>query len=296
MTKKFSIPLILLAGVLWGCMGLFVRPLNAEGFSSWDIVFSRALITTVFMGILLLIYDRKLFKIKIRDLWCFLGTGLLSIVFFNFCYFTEITITTLSVAAILLYTAPAFVMVISAFCFKEKFTAVKFISLIMSFAGLIFVTGVIGNAGRITLKTLLIGLGAGLGYALYSIFGRAALERGYHTFAISFYTFLFASAGTLFTADIRHMAVYASGSAKNILFILLFVSVSTIIPYLTYTLGLKHTENGKAAIVASIEPVVATINGIIFFSEKPSAGTLAGIILVLGAIVICNISTGKKAV
>ena len=294
-TKGLSVFFILLAGCLWGCMGLFVRPLNKKGFSSWDIVFVRAVVTMLCMGIFLIIYDRKMFRIKIKDIWCFLGTGLLSIVFFNLCYFKEITLTTLSVAAILLYTAPAFVMVISAFCFKEIFTGRKLLSLAFSFVGLIFVTGVIGDAGRLTLNTLLIGLGAGLGYALYSIFGRYALERGYHTFTISFYTFLFATIGTLFFSHPLFIMRQVTSSAGSIGFVLAFALVSTVIPYIVYTIGLKEVENGFASIIASIEPVIATINGILWFREKLRVGVIIGIVLVLTGIIISNLSISNKS-
>ena len=294
-TKGLSVFFILLAGCLWGCMGLFVRPLNKKGFSSWDIVFVRAVVTMLCMGIFLIIYDRKMFRIKLKDIWCFLGTGLLSIVFFNLCYFKEITLTTLSVAAILLYTAPAFVMVISAFCFKEIFTGRKLLSLAFSFVGLIFVTGVIGDAGRLTLNTLLIGLGAGLGYALYSIFGRYALERGYHTFTISFYTFLFATIGTLFFSHPLFIMKQVTSSASSIGFVLAFALVSTVIPYIVYTIGLKEVENGFASIIASIEPVIATINGILWFREKLRVGVIIGIVLVLTGIIISNLSISNKS-
>lgn len=295
-TKGLSVFFILLAGCLWGCMGLFVRPLNKKGFSSWDIVFVRAVVTMLCMGIFLIIYDRKMFRIKLKDIWCFLGTGLLSIVFFNLCYFKEITLTTLSVAAILLYTAPAFVMVISAFCFKEIFTGRKLLSLAFSFVGLIFVTGVIGDAGRLTLNTLLIGLGAGLGYALYSIFGRYALERGYHTFTISFYTFLFATIGTLFFSHPLFIMRQVTSSAGSIGFVLAFALVSTVIPYIVYTIGLKEVENGFASIIASIEPVIATINGILWFQEKLRVGVIIGIVLVLMGIIISNLSISGKSI
>ena len=285
--------LILLAGILWGCMGLFVRPLNDKGLSSWDIVFLRAVLTTVFMAALLLIRDRKLFAIRLRDIWCFLGTGLLSIVFFNFCYFKEITITSLSVAAILLYTAPAFVMVISAFCFKEKITALKALALGISFLGLVFVTGVLGGSEKLTAAKIFIGLGAGLGYALYSIFGRYALERGYESSTISFYTFLFATFGTVLFAKPEKVWSTATGSGNTVGLCVAFVLVSTVVPYLVYTLGLKHVENGQASIIASIEPVVATLNGIVWFQEKMTWSIAAGIVLVLAGIVLCN-SSGKK--
>ena len=257
--------LIMLAGILWGCMGLFVRPLNEKGLNSWDIVFLRAVLTTVIMAVILLIKDRTLFKIKLKDIWCFLGTGLLSIVFFNLCYFKEITITSLSVAAILLYTAPAFVMIISAFCFKEKLTGRKIIALCLAFTGLIFVTGVLGGDEKLTVKTLFIGLGAGLGYALYSIFSRYSLERGYNSFTISFYTFLFAAICTTFFASPVTVASVVTGSGSSAALAVVFVLVSTVLPYLTYTKGLKSVENGQASIIASIEPVIATLNGILWF-------------------------------
>lgn len=292
----FSKILILLAGILWGCMGLFVRPLNDKGLSSWDIVFLRAVLTTIFMAALLLIKDKALFKIRLRDLWCFVGTGLLSIVFFNLCYFKEITITSLSVAAILLYTAPAFVMIISAFCFKERLTLRKIIALLLSFSGLLFVTGVLGGSGveRLTFSTIMIGLGAGLGYALYSIFSRFAIERGYESYTISFYTFLFATLATLFFAKPSAVVGAVTSSGDTLLLAIVFVLVSTVIPYITYTLGLKNVENGQASIIASVEPVVATLNGIVWFNEKMSWSIVLGVVLVLCGIVISNIGVSKN--
>ena len=130
-SKNLYIALILIAGILWGSMGLFVRPLNRKNLSSWDIVFIRAILTTFFMAVLLLKKDINLFRVKLKDIWCFIGTGIFSIVFFNMCYFKEITIAPLSVAAILLYTAPAFVIVLSAICFKENITKYRVVSLLI---------------------------------------------------------------------------------------------------------------------------------------------------------------------
>ena len=81
--KKFAGVLILIAGVLWGSMGLFVRTLNEKGLVSMEIVGLRAAVTTVALFLFLLVFDRKLFWIRWKDLWCFIGTGICSIVFFN---------------------------------------------------------------------------------------------------------------------------------------------------------------------------------------------------------------------
>lgn len=287
--KTVSMILILTAGILWGCMGLFVRPFNEMGLTTWDIVFLRAVLTTVFMAVVLLIKDKRLFKIRLKDIWCFFGTGILSIVFFNMCYFKEITVTSLSVAAILLYTAPAFVMIISAICFKERLTTTKIIALILAFMGLIFVTGVFSNSEKLTLPTLFIGLGAGLGYALYSIFSRFAIERGYDSYTISFYTFLLATFTTVFFADSMKVADVVTSSYESFVLALIFALVSTIIPYLTYTIGLKAVENGQASIIASIEPVAATFIGIVWYKEKLSLSVIIGALLVIAGIVVSNV-------
>ena len=183
--KKLASGMVILAGILWGSMGIFVRKFEECGLGSLDIVAIRAITTMCILFLFLLFYNRSLLRIKLRDLWCFLGTGLLSIVFFNYCYFRAITMTSLSV----LYTAPAFVMVLSYLLFHEKFTVRKSIALVLTFVGCVFVTGIIGSSQTLSGKGILIGIGAGFGYALYSIFGRFALKKGYDSFTISFYTF-----------------------------------------------------------------------------------------------------------
>lgn len=292
--KKAAPFLVLAAGILWGTMGLYVRRLNNLGFTTIEIVAVRSVVTAVLLLAVLFFYNRELLKIRIKDIWCFVGTGILSIVFFNYCYFKAITMTSLSVAAVLLYTAPGIVMVLSAFLFHEKITLVKVISLIATFAGCVFVTGLVGDAGSLSVDGVLVGLGAGLGYALYSIFSRYALERGYRSLTISFYTFLFASVGALPLADISIIYKACEKDVGMLGFYLIFGLVSTVIPYITYTLGLTAMENSKASIIASVEPVAATVLGILVFHEKMTISNLIGIVLVIGAIVVCNVDGKGK--
>ena len=277
--KKAAPFLILLAGMLWGSMGLFVRTLNGRGLASMGIVSLRAIVTAVSMLIFLLIFDRRYLRIKLRDIWCFFGTGILSIIFFNYCYFSAITLTSMSVAAVLLYTAPAIVMVLSYFLFRESFTVRKVMALILTFAGCVLVTGVIGETARVSAAGILTGLGAGLGYALYSIFSRYALERGYHSLTITFYTFLIAAIASLFMTD--------ASSPGMLLFSIAFGVLCTVVPYLTYTLGLTQVENSRASIIASVEPVTATVLGAILFHEQLTFTGVLGMAMVIAALVIC---------
>lgn len=258
--KKLAPFFVLLAGILWGTMGIYVRRLNALGFTTIEIVAVRSAVTSVLLLLVLFFCNRKMLKIHLKDIWCFAGTGVLSIVFFNYCYFKAITMTSLSMAAVLLYTAPAMVMVLSAFLFHEKITTVKIISLAATFVGCVFVTGLAGGTGGLSTAGILVGR-AGLGYALYSIFSRYAIERGYHSLTISFYTFVFASVGVLPLANMKTIYEVSKRDIRMIELYLVFVLVSTVIPYILYTLGLTVLENSKASIIASVEPVTATVFG-----------------------------------
>ncbi len=294
--KRIAPLLVLMAGCLWGVIGVFVRKLNVIGFDSMEIVALRAISTSILLLVFLLIYDIKMLRIRLKDFWCFIGTGILSIVFFNFCYFKAMTLTSLSVAAVLLYTAPVIVMLLSAILFHEKITVTKILALVATFVGCILVTGVVGFPGSVSVGGILAGLGAGLGYALYSIFSRYALERGYHPFTISFYTFLLAMVGTIpFCGDRFIINIYKS-DAGVIIFCLTFGLVSTVIPYIVYTLGLKEMENSRASVIASIEPVTATLLGVFVYHEKLTISNVIGIILVMCAIIICSGKQGKQQV
>lgn len=287
---------ILLAGILWGSMGLFVRGLNANNMESLEIVEIRSIFSAIIMGLFLLFYDKSLFKIKLKDLWCFIGTGVFSLTFFNVCYFRTILMTSMSIAAILLYTAPIIVVLLSAVFFKEKITGLKVIAMLLAFAGCFFVTGLVGSIANgmsemtLSFKGILIGLGSGLGYALYSIFSRFALERGYKSMTISFYTFAFSIIATVMIKSPVSVAlkIFSGNTLRNVLLSMGISVIATVLPYVLYTFGLTRVENGKASIMASIEPVVATIIGILVFKEHITWDGAIGIAMVLSAIVILN--------
>lgn len=292
--KKSAPFFVLAAGILWGMMGIYVRKLAEAGLSTMEIVALRSCVTAACLFVFMLVWKRKMLKIHLKDIWCFLGTGILSVVFFNYCYFKAITLTSLSIAAVLLYTAPMIVMILSALLFHEKITPVKIIALAATFFGCVLVTGMFGNVRGLNGKGLLVGLGAGLGYALYSIFSRYAIERGYHSFTISFYTFLIATVGTMTMVNWRSMYEICIKDKSMIFFYFIFALFTTILPYVFYTKGLVGMENSKASIIASIEPVTAALVGVIVFHEAMPLNVFLGIALILGAILLCNLKVASK--
>lgn len=292
--KKMAPLFVLLAGCLWGSMGIFVRGLNVYGFDSMDIVFLRVFGAMLVLGLWMLFFDRKKFRIRRKDIWCFIGTGVISIVFFNYCYFSTIQLTSLSIAAIMLYTAPAIVTILGIFLFKESFRPVKIIALLLAFAGCVLVTGVLTDGAVLTPIGMLLGLGSGFGYAMYSIFGRYATEKGYTSVTISFYTFLFGMAGTCFFVKPFAITEIIRQHPSCMPLVLGLVLFNTLAAYICYTIGLSYMEAGKASILASVEPVVASLIGFLLYKENMDGMTLAGVVLVLVSAVIVNLSPANQ--
>ncbi|MBD5500326.1 MAG: EamA family transporter [Lachnospiraceae bacterium] len=286
---------VLAAGCMWGLMGLLVRSLGAVGIAAMEVCFIRSVVTFVSLLAGILLFCPKALQIKWKDIWCFIGTGACSVTFFNFCYFKTMTLTSLSVAAVLLYTAPAFVMLMSAVLFSEKLSIQKLAALGFAFIGCAFVSGIAGGAGRLSASGILYGLLAGFGYALYSIFGRYALEKGYSSLTISFYTFLCSVVCTFFLADKGSVVSALSGNGMLVFRTVILVLLVTLLPYLSYTKGLKGMENGTASVLASIEPVVATLVGVFVYRETLNIWNIIGMCMVLDSIILINVKyDGKK--
>ena len=280
--------LIILAGCFWGSMGIFVRRLGTFGFNSIQIVSIRVTLAALFFCLLLFVKDPSGFWISPRDLPLFFGLGFGSILFFTVCYFSAIAIMPLSTAAILLYTSPIWIMLMSAVFFHEKLNGRKLLALALAFAGCVLVSGISGEG--ITLKGLLLGLGSGIGYGLYSILGTIALRR-YSPYTVTTYTFLFAAVGSWLICRPADMLSKFAGAADLpglVLFCCLTALVTAVIPFLAYTLGLRTVEASRAGILATIEPMVATLIGILFFSEPLTLLSGLGILLILTAVILLN--------
>jgi len=285
--KKLATLSVLAAGALWGLMGLFVRRLSAAGLTSLEITQLRITGGLFFTGLYLLLFRRALFRVRLRDLWCFAGTGIGSLLFFSYCYFRTILLTSLSTAGVLLYTAPVFVMLMSAVFFREKLTARTLAALAMAVAGCVLVSGV-GTGEPLPARGLLLGLGSGLGYALYSIYGRCAINRGYGSLTITFYTFAFCAAGCAPLCGWGRLASVMASDASLWLWALSLSFVTGFAAYLLYTWGLERIESSRASILASVEPVVGTLVGIFVYGEALRPAAAAGVALVLGAVAVLS--------
>ena len=297
MRQPNTLPTVMVGGAaaLWGCIGIFTEYLTEGGFTSLQIVTLRAVMAAMLLFIILWLRDPSLLRIRPADFRYFVGTGVLSVTFFNWCYFTAINVTSLSVAVILLYTGPAFVVLLSALLFRERITLRKAVSLAFTFAGVVLVTGVFpAGFSEFSFYGILVGLGSGFGYALYSIFSKFALKK-FRPLTIIFYTFLFASIFLIpFSWIVSPEWPAQTFTAESLGVVLGMGLFPTVLAYLLYTEGLNRMEAGSASITAMIEPATAATLGIFLFGEEIRLLQVTGILLVLFSVSVLYVRTGNK--
>lgn len=282
-----SMAMIFTAASLWGTISIFIKQLSALGLTSMEIVAIRCFWALVSLFIIMILFFKDSWKLeKITDIKYFIGTGIVSIVFFNYCYFQTITNLNISIAVILLYTAPIFVSIFSYFLFHERLTKKKMFFVFLTFIGCAMIAGFSISSLNISFFTLLIGLGSGVGYALYTIFSRYALKK-YTPLLITFYTFFVATIFLFISLKLwTKFSIIFSG---EILWYGLGLGVfPTVCAYLLYTKGLEQVENTKAAVISTIEPIVATIVAISLFQEKISLLQIIGSIVIIISVIMIN--------
>lgn len=294
MRKGLPYIMIAFGAALWGLIAIFVRELKTAGLTEMEIVTVRVTFAAIFLLIIGMVSYRDEMQVKLRKLPVFIGTGICSIAFFNYCYFFTINEMSVSIAVILLYTSPAFVTIMSFIFLKESIHKKKIIAVIGTILGCIFIVGVGGEKGTpITLLGILTGLGSGFGYALYSIFGKVALKE-IKPFTVTLYTFLVAAIALLpFSGIWGKLEVILS--TKVLLVSAGLGLIPTVLAFLVYTWGLEKTESSRAAVIATVEPVVAMLIGLVIFQETLGLSQMVGALLIFASVLIVNLPHHKGA-
>lgn len=289
--KKYDV-FILLAGCAWGVIGLFTRQLSAVGVTSAGVLIIRSGGCAVLFAAWALLKDPKCLRVGRRDIWLILLFGLVTF-FFTYCYYQSIAYGSLSAACTLMYSAPVFVMVMSLFVFGERFSRRKLMALLCAVVGCTLVSGVLEGDSTLSAAGVIYGLLAGIGYAAYSVCIKALSNRGCDTLCINVWGWLICTVAGIAVWGLGPAAPMLE-SGKNALLCLGLIVISGFLPALLYSMGLRGEEAGKGAVMASVEPVVASLAGFIAFGEAPSPLGIVGIILVLAAVVLLNLIGKKK--
>jgi drug/metabolite transporter, DME family len=283
------------AASMWGTLGIFAKELYAQGVSFESLVAVRAFVGWLaVVGFLLATRGVRALAIPRRDLTFLLPLGLVGIGAFYLLYFYTMRESTVGTAAILLYSAPAFVVVLARLFLREPLNAAKVIGLLLAVVGIFLVAGAYDPADlKVSPKILITGLLSGLTYGLYAVFGRPVAGHLSPPVILS-YALAFGSAMLVIAATPTLDTVLGLPALSYLILLMLSV-VHTTLAFALYTFGIRHLGAGRAAIVATIEPVVAGTLGITLLGEGLTVLKAMGAVLVISGAILAQVRLGKAS-
>lgn len=280
--------LVAAGAALWGTLGLFFKALLGAGLTPLSLAFLRSLITFAILILGLGVLRPALLRVARRDLPYFAIYGAVAVGLFYYVYVVAVDLTSVATAAVLLYTAPAWVTLLAWRLYREPLGPRKLAALGLAFLGCALVAGAYDPAQlRVNAQGILAGLAAGLTYALYSILGVPML-RSYTpwtvvTWAVGFGALLLAplalaQGGPAFAPILTPSVAW--------LWLVGLAVGPTVGALLLYTSGLQRVPAGVASITATLEPVVATTLAVTVLGERLAPPQLLGGALILGAVLL----------
>ena len=297
MMKRIYLILPILAGMMFGSSGIFVRTLTQNGIDPTTLLFLRFSIAIIPLLIAILATDKNLFKIDLKDIPLFLVCSL-CIIGLNLCYNHSMNTVPLSLAAVLLSIAPIYVLIIAYFLFGENITSKKLICMILAISGCIMMTGVLEiDLKNLPLLGILSGIGAGLFWAVYLMASKKSIENGKHTFTILFYSIIFISIALIPFSDFSEISNFISiNPMLTVIFLILHSTFSFALPYILSTISLNYMDSGTSSIFLSgAEPFAALIFGLLIYSEVPTPLMFCGFILTIIAMMMLSKTDSKTS-
>lgn len=283
---------VALAALCWGLSGGIGGILTADGWNPIVVSFYRGAIGLVFVLVWLAVRPRGS-GLASRRLWfwsAIAGVGVAG----NFAfYFVSIAEGSVAVAATLMYCAPVFVYLVSFVLRLEKPTLFKWAAIAMVMLGVMLLTGIYEvGAGDVTLIAAGAGLLSGLFYAVF-IFGfKYAAPHGSPQ-AILVIAFAVLATLLIGLGD-TDQTVAVLGTSSWLLFAVLGV-LGAGLSFILYVVGLNHTTPALASIVAMVEPVTASLFGVVVLGESLAALQIIGAVLILVTVTALTVYSGAQA-
>ena len=293
MRKITAIALILAGCFLWACIGISSRALYAAGFSPFQVSATKSGITALGVGMVLLLTDRTKFRVGKSDVWLILLLGLSKFAQDYLIFYGQAHIS-LSLTAMLQLTSPYYVLVFSAFIFRERITVGKVICMIIAAVGCVLATGVLNGGENNDVFGILAAVIAGVAGGVFAMASKGTLNRGYAPETALFYMFAVGAFISIFFCDLPFMVDIAAGDLSILGYMLLLGIVFTLIPHFMNLSAMKHMPITHVVIIGLSEIIFTALVGLVCFEEYLTPSNIVGMILIISSIVIMETVVAEK--
>jgi drug/metabolite transporter, DME family len=267
-----------------------LRPIDPVILSQSRATFSFLAILSV-LGLMRGLRRLRLPGKDVRDTFLI---GVLGVAASNYFYYLAIQRTNVATAIIVQYTAPIWVLLYSVARGQQKPTLQRVAAVGLAVTGIALVIGLFGGSGlRLNTGGLFAGLLAAFSFAFYNVGGHNVLAR-HDRWMVLLYT---TGSAFLFWLAVNPAwkVVAAHYSGEQWLFLLSFSLLSVLAPFSFYFAGLQHLEPTRAIVVSCLEPVFSILIAAIALGEIMRPLQVAGIVLVLAAIIVVQLPGSRSS-
>jgi len=282
---------VALAALCWGVAGGLGGVLTSEGWAPLVVSFYRGAIGLLFVLAWLVIRPRGS-GLACRQLWLWSAIAGLGVAGNFGFYFISIAEGSVAVAATLMYCAPVFVYLVSFTLKLEQPTLPKWLAIAMVVVGIVLLTGIYEvGASEVTPVAVGAGLLSGLSYAVF-IFGfKYAAPHGSPQ-AVLLVAFGVLSVILLLLSGTEQALAVLSAPIWP-LFVILGV-LGAGLSFVIYVRGLNYTAPAVASIVAMVEPVTASLFGVVLLNESLGFFQVLGLLLILVTVTALSVYSNVR--
>ena len=292
----YFLPII--AGICWGSVGVFVRFLNAGGLDNYTIVCTRMIVSTIILGLFLLITNRENFKIPKKAIVVLIIGAVVGSSYMNVVYNVAILHLHLALSSVLIGLFALWALFLGRIFFGEKITRRKVICIIVALVGVVLVTGALEKTdfGTLSLYGLFMGIMCGIMYAVNGVTTRVLSDWGLKSTTINFWYFLIGAISLLPLCNWGQVTAYVSADPLTAIAWLIGQSlVCMILPYLVFTVALSKMEIALAGTLELVEPAAALMWGLVLFGEVPTPLMVVGVVVVIVALAMTMRTPNAKS-
>jgi drug/metabolite transporter (DMT)-like permease len=287
-SRRTALFTVIASAACFATLGVFTHYVYAAGVGPLPLLTWRFAAAALLMAAFQLVRAPREMAISIGDLGRFSLLALTGYGAASLCYFFALPLIGVSITTVLLYTYPAVVSLIGWVFLGEPFSARRLFAIALTFGGCVLVSGALETDARISVPGIALGLGAGLGYALFNVLSHRFMARKPRIVLMS-YTFGISSIAIGVVALLVGSTLSTAAWTPTVWVLLAaIVIVPTFVAVVLYLEGLRRLGPSQAAIVSTIEPLFAIALSGLIIGERLGVAQWVGAAVVLGGVVLAE--------